>query len=320
MAASPPGVSVLLPTLNERTFIRDCLDSLLAEDYPNLVEILVLDGGSTDGTVDVATAEGGVGACDPNPGISVAAAMNVGIATAEGEIVVRADAHTLYAPDYVSRCVDALEAGPAVVGAPCAVGRDDQLRPSGRSRHAHPAGVGPGRFHYARSAADVETVYLGACRRRHTVEDVGGFDEERLQWGAEDQELNYRVRRAGGRIRLDPSIRSWYFPRLDAPGAVAPVLQLRPLQGVDAEEAPHPAVLAPAGAGVDGGCRDRRDRLVGLAAPTPLTMVPGAYVVGLVLVASRVARPRRGAHSRWRRSGSVTGRTVSASGRASGGS
>src|SRR5439155_21649509 len=53
---------------------------------------------------------------------------------------------------------------------------------------------------------------LGAFRRA-TVMAVGGYDEHDLQWGAEDQELNFRIRRAGGRIRVDPTIRSWYFPR-----------------------------------------------------------------------------------------------------------
>jgi hypothetical protein len=75
-----------------------------------------------------------------------------------------------------------------------------------------PFGVGPGRFHYASERADVDTVYLG-CWWRTTLVDLGGYDERTLQWAAEDQELNYRLRQRGGRIVLDPSIRSWYFPR-----------------------------------------------------------------------------------------------------------
>ena len=283
-----PGVSVLLPTLNERAFIRDCLDSLVAQDYPNLVEILVLDGGSTDGTVDVAAGEGGVVRVVPNGGVTAAAAMNVGIASATGEIVVRADAHTLYAPDYVSRCVDALEAGPAVVGGPMrAVGTTNFGR-AVAAVTSHPAGVGPGRFHYAQRAADVETVYLGAWRRQ-TVEDVGGFDEEQLQWGAEDQELNYRVRRAGGRIRLDPSIRSWYFPR-STPRALwrqyynyglckASTLKKHRTLPYWRPLAPASMVVVVTGA-TAWSVWSRRPALA---------MVPGAYVLGLVVVASRVA-------------------------------
>ena len=75
-----------------------------------------------------------------------------------------------------------------------------------------PLGVGPGRFHYSTSRAEVDTVYLG-CWWKSTLVEVGGFDEDGLQWAAEDHELNFRIRQAGGRILLDPSILSWYFPR-----------------------------------------------------------------------------------------------------------
>jgi hypothetical protein len=78
-----------------------------------------------------------------------------------------------------------------------------------------PFGVGPGRFHYATERSDVDTVYLG-CWWRTTLDEVGGWDASNLQWGAEDHELNLRITEAGGRIVLDPSIRSWYFPRATA--------------------------------------------------------------------------------------------------------
>jgi hypothetical protein len=82
-----------------------------------------------------------------------------------------------------------------------------------------PLGVGPGRFHYADRRTDVDTVYLG-CWLRSTLKDLGGYDDEHLQWGAEDHELNWRITAGGGRIVLDPSIRSWYFPR-ETPRALA---------------------------------------------------------------------------------------------------
>ena len=283
-----PSVSVLLPTLNERAFIRDCLDSLLAQDYPNLIEILVLDGGSTDGTVDVVADEGGIVYGIPNEGITAAAAMNVGIGAARGEIVVRADAHTLYARDYVSRCVDALGAGPAVVGGPMrAVGTTNFGR-AVAAVTSSPAGIGPGRFHYGRNAADVETVYLGAWRTE-TVEDVGGFDEERLQWGAEDQELNYRIRRAGGRIRLDPSIRSWYFPRSTARALWRQYYNYGLCKASTLKKhrtLPYWRPLAPAAMVVF--VMGASAWSIGARRPAP-AMVPAAYFLGLIVVASRVA-------------------------------
>ncbi len=220
MSGTQPTVSVILPTLDERHYIRDCLDSLAAQDYPRIIEILVVDGGSVDGTRGIVEDEGGVVRLLDNPRVSAAAAMNVGLVHAAGEVVVRADAHTLYAGDYVRRCVDVLEeTGADNVGGP--------MRPVGATSFGRavaavtssPFGVGPGRFHYANSRQDVDTVYLG-CWRRQTLQALGGFDESQLQWAAEDQELNFRLRRRGGRIVVDPDIRSSYFPR-QQPGALA---------------------------------------------------------------------------------------------------
>lgn len=208
-----PSVSIILPTLDERAFIRDCLDSLLVQDYPAIDEILVVDGGSVDGTRDIVVSLGSPVRLVDNPRVTAAAAMNVGLAEARNEIIVRADAHTLYAHDFVRRSVEVLqETGAAVVGGPM---RPVGVSPFGRAVAAvtsSPVGVGPGRFHYSDRREEVETVYLGAYRRE-TVLLAGGYDDVNLQWAAEDQELNYRIRRHGGRIVVDPSIRSFYFPR-----------------------------------------------------------------------------------------------------------
>jgi glycosyltransferase involved in cell wall biosynthesis len=207
-------VSVVLPTLNERAYIRDCLDSLLAQDHPDIVEILVADGGSTDGTRELVEAIPGPVRLLDNPGGSAAAGLNVAWRAARGDVIVRADAHTLYAPDYVHRCVEVLEETGAenVGGHMVPVG----VSPFGRAVAAvmtNPIGVGPGRFHLdGGERVEVDTVYLGAFRRS-TLEALGGYDEVGIQYAAEDHELNLRLRQAGGTIVLDPTIRSWYFPR-----------------------------------------------------------------------------------------------------------
>lgn len=217
-AASRPTVSVVLPTLNERAFLRDCLDSLLAQDDPRIVEILVVDGGSTDGTRQLAESFGGTIRLLDNPKMSAAAALNVGWRTAAGEVIVRADAHALYARDYVRRCVDALiESRADDVGGPMRAVGTSVFGRAVAAVTSSPFGVGPGRFHYSREREDVDTVYLG-CYRTATLAALGGWDETNLQWAAEDHELNFRLTKAGGRIVLDPSIRSWYFPRDTWPG------------------------------------------------------------------------------------------------------
>lgn len=212
-AALLPPVSIVLPTRDERADIRDCLDSLLAQDHPGEMEILVVDGESSDGTAELAAG------IDPririvrNPRVTAASAMNLGIAEARNDIVVRADAHTLYEPDYVRRCVSVLLAeGAAVVGGPMRPVGITQFGRAVAAVTSSPLGVGPGRFHYATDRAEVDTVYLGAYHR-DTIMEAGGYDDTDLQWAAEDHELNLRIRARGGRILVDPEIRSWYFPR-----------------------------------------------------------------------------------------------------------
>ncbi|MGZ6898820.1 MAG: glycosyltransferase family 2 protein [Acidimicrobiia bacterium] len=206
-------MSVVLPTRDEQAYLRDCLAALVHQDYPGPYEILVVDGRSDDRTREIAYTVGEPVEVIDNPGITAAAAMNLGIAHASGEIIVRADAHALYEPDYVRRCVERLEHDRyTVVGGP--------MRPVGTSRFGRavaavtssPLGIGPGKFHYATELTEVDTVFLGAFRRA-MIPVVGGYDETSLQWAAEDHELNLRIRARGGRIAVDPAIRSWYFPR-----------------------------------------------------------------------------------------------------------
>ncbi|MCU1358519.1 MAG: glycosyl transferase [Acidimicrobiales bacterium] len=213
-------VSIVLPTFNERTYITDCLASLLAQQGAEVIELLVVDGGSTDGTRDLVEGHGGIVRLVDNPRVTAAAAMNLGIAEASGDLICRADAHTLYATDYVARCVEVLEESGAVnVGGRMQAVGETRFGRAVAAVTSSPFGVGPGKFHYAEGRHDVDTVYLG-CWRRQTLLDAGGYDESGLQWAAEDQELNFRLRQAGGRIVLDSSIRSWYFPRA-APKALA---------------------------------------------------------------------------------------------------
>ena len=140
--------------------------------------------------------------------------MNVGIAAARNEIIVRADAHTRYASDYVSASVASLLRTSALRSWAARCGPSG-ITPFGRAVAAvtsSPFGVGPGRFHYAMQLEEVDTVYLGTFRKS-TVARCGRVRRRALQWAAEDQELNFSIRQ---RRRPDPprsAIRSQYFPR-----------------------------------------------------------------------------------------------------------
>lgn len=142
-----PTVSVLIPTYQEEAAIDRCLDAIAAQTYPAIVEILVIDGRSTDATRALAAAHTGVRVLD-NPDRIQSAALNTGIEAARGEVLVRADGHCVIADDYVARCVAALEAtGAAMVGGamtPVAAGAAQEgIAAAMGSR----VGAGPARFH-----------------------------------------------------------------------------------------------------------------------------------------------------------------------------
>lgn len=208
-----PFVTVIMPIRNEEAFIARSLGAALAQDYPaDRVEIIVADGQSEDRTRAIIRELSGserVKVID-NPRRRQAFGLNLALRNARGEIIVRVDGHTVIAPDYVRQCVQALrETGAVNVGG--------RMEPQGETRigraiaaaSASRFGV-PTAFHVSDRPQFTDTVYLGAWPRDALLA-IGGFDE-RLRVN-EDYELNYRLRRAGGRIYLSPAIRSTYHGR-----------------------------------------------------------------------------------------------------------
>ena len=212
-----PFVTIAMPCLNEAAYIEGCLQSILAQDYPpGRLEILVADGGSTDGTLAIlrrlAEAHPRVRIV-PNPARIQAAGLNEAIRRARGEIVVRMDVHCEYAPDYVRRCVEVLaETGADTVGGAQRTRAKTSFQDALRAALASPLGVGGARYRSADHEGDVDTVFLGAFRRS-VFERVGLYDAGAIT--NEDAELNQRVLEAGGRVYLSPSIVVHYFPRGD---------------------------------------------------------------------------------------------------------
>ena len=208
-------MSVVIPMRNEEHAIGACLDSILASDYPaERFEILVVDGDSGDSSAEIVS-QYREGDSDihllNNPDRIQAAAMNIGIARARGDIVIRMDAHATYPSDYIRQCVHLLETTDAVN-----VGGTQQAIGEGRFGLAVAAamnsrfGAGDAKYRTASEAHYVDSVILGAWRKE-TLVKVGGF---RQDWGGnEDYELNIRLRATGGRILLDPAIHYWYAVR-----------------------------------------------------------------------------------------------------------
>lgn len=203
-------MTVAIPVLNEERHLASTLSDLASQTYPNIAEVLVVDGGSTDRTIEIAEQFQKVRVLD-NPRRIQAAGLNIALAEATGEIFVRVDGHCSVEPDYVECCVDALErTGAAMVGGamtPLAFG--GWIQNGIAAAMASPVGAGPARFHRGGMSGFVDTVYLGAFRVE-LARRLGGYDE---QVGVnEDAEFAHRMGAHGG-VWYDSRIRSSYLPR-----------------------------------------------------------------------------------------------------------
>jgi succinoglycan biosynthesis protein ExoA len=219
-----PSVSVIVPCYNEQATIGKLLEAIYAQTFPRAdLEVVIADGMSSDGTQGVIKTF-----ADSHPDLQlvvvdnpkqhIPAGLNVAIKKARGEIILRLDAHSMPYPDYISRCIACLEAG---LGDN--VGGIWEVQPGASTWMAqaiavagiHPLGVGDALYRYAKRAASADTVPFGAFKRE-LLALTGYFDETLLT--NEDYEFNARIRKAGGTVWLDPSIRSIYFARTTLPG------------------------------------------------------------------------------------------------------
>ncbi len=213
---SRPFVSVVMPVLNEEAFIERSLGALLDQDYaPDRLEILVVDGMSSDRTREL-VAKVAARARIPirlieNGARIVPAAMNLGIGEAHGEIILRMDGHSIPASNYVRLSVETLLANPHVDnvgGVVLFVGEDRFSRAAGMCcQSKFGSGGAPAR---GRLRGPVDTVSFG-CWRKTAFERFGMFDESFVR--TQDSEFNYRTRRMGGTVWLEPRITSDYYNR-----------------------------------------------------------------------------------------------------------
>jgi glycosyltransferase involved in cell wall biosynthesis len=209
-----PPVTVVLPIRNEARHIAACLGAVLDQDYPaDRMEVLVMDGMSDDDTRRIV---GAVAARNPrvsvrildNPGRIVPCAMNRAIEMARGDIIVRIDGHTVIARDYVRACLATMaRTGADCVGGPQIARGTTAFGEAVALATGHPFGVGGSRLHYATEASESDTAYMGTYRRE-VFGWAGEFDEEMAC--NEDDEFHYRLRAKGGRVVIDPAIRSTY--------------------------------------------------------------------------------------------------------------
>jgi glycosyltransferase involved in cell wall biosynthesis len=215
-AGAMPRVSLVMPIYNEARFIARSLDQALAQDYPSdRLEIVVADGMSTDDTRRIVSEyeqrHPQIKLID-NPTRFRAAGLNVAIAASAGDMVICIDGHGETAPDFVRQNVQLFEEHPEAwsVGGP--------YRPSGHNTFgkavalamSHPAGVGVTTHRFPDYEGYVEGAPFAAFRR-WVFDRVGWFDERLVR--TEDDEFNYRIAQAGGKIFISPRVRYDYFVR-----------------------------------------------------------------------------------------------------------
>lgn len=210
-----PRVTVAMPAYNEEKYIEACIASVQAQDYPkDRIEILVADGRSTDRTREILAQ---LAAHDPrirvidNPERLQAAGLGRLVKQAQGDVIVRMDVHCEYAPDYVRKCVETLErTGADNVGGAQRAKAKSLFQRALCAALASPLGVGGAKYRSADAEGFVDTVFLGAFRRR-VFETVGLWDPKAIT--NEDAELNQRILDNGGQIYLSRDIVVHYFPR-----------------------------------------------------------------------------------------------------------
>ncbi len=209
-----PGVSYVMPVLNERDYLEDAIRTVLTQEYPGDQELVLALGPSTDGTNELVEQ---LAAADArirfvhNPGTDIPVGMNLAIAATRNPIVVRVDAHSELAAGYTEQAVRVLdETGAANVGGVMVARGKSPFQMAVARAYNSRFGLGGASYHSGGKAGPAESAYLGVFKR-HVLDEVGGYDES-LRRG-EDWELNYRIRAAGHTVWFDPELHVTYWPR-----------------------------------------------------------------------------------------------------------
>jgi glycosyltransferase involved in cell wall biosynthesis len=207
-------ISVILPVLNEEKYLEDAVKAILAQRYDGKIEVILAVAPSVDKTAEIAQR---LHINDPrvviveNPTGRTAAGLNLAIAQSNYSIIVRVDGHSNIPENYCQLVSEILEStGAANVGGVMAAQGQSLFERSVARAMRSPLGVGASRFHTGGNAGEVDTVYLGAFRKEALIA-IGGFDERFTR--AQDWELNFRLRQAGGVVYFDPRLVVTYRPR-----------------------------------------------------------------------------------------------------------
>lgn len=209
-------VSIIIPVYNEEKYIKACLDSILKQTYDNIIEILIMDGMSTDNTRDIISEieDKRIVLVDNHRRVQ-SAGLNEGIKIAKGDIVVRIDAHAVYNDNYVSECVSTLnrlrDENVVNVGGPTyLVTSGDYVEDCIVFLHESKFGIGVAKFRQKDYEGFVDTVWNGAFLK-WVFDELGLYNEELHR--SEDNDMNNRIIKNGYKIYQNKNIIAYYKPR-----------------------------------------------------------------------------------------------------------
>lgn len=208
-------VTVIMPVRNEEKYITAALEAVRGQDYPKEnIEILVVDGLSSDSTPDIV---GKISELDPRvrllrneKGIA-SSALNIGVAAASGEVIVRVDGHCVVGMDYVSKALEKLETGAWGAGGPVeTVGETFAAKAIALAMSSR-FGVGDSAFRTLKDRETYADTVPFPAYPRWVFDKVGKYDEELIR--NQDDEFNLRIIEMGGKIILTPEMKSIYYSR-----------------------------------------------------------------------------------------------------------
>lgn len=304
--ATAPGVSVVMPVLNEERHLESAVRRILSSSYDGPIEVVLSLGPSQDRTDEVAEA---LATQDPrvrtvrNPTGRTAAGLNLAIASATHDVIVRVDGHALIPDDYLAVAVATLEAtGVDNVGGIMGAEGVTNFEQAVAAAMTSWFGVGGAAFHIGGEPGPALTVYLG-CFRRSALERVGGFDESMVR--AQDWELNHRIRQTGGIVWFTPDLHVTYRPRPDLKALARQYFEYgrwrrevarRHPETVSARYLAPPltliAVVGGTALGIVGLATGSRPLLLGFA-------LPAGYLAADLVASARAARGLPASSARW---------------------
>ena len=217
LGARVERISVIVPMLNEAEHVGTLVEDLAAQDFDGEVKVIVADGGSTDGSRERLAAAAKLASLDlvilDNPARWASPGLNACLRLADGDLIVRLDCHSRYPADYLRRsAIASEETGAWTVGGLLEpIGRTATERAVGCVLESPFGGHNWAPYKGGSARVDADTVSYGGAIRREVFERIGTYDES-LPVG-EVEDLNLRIRKAGGRVVYDPAIRPRYVPR-----------------------------------------------------------------------------------------------------------